>query len=155
VEFTTGCHIPDVNSGLRAFKRSMVLSLLGADELCNGFSFTTTLTLLSHLNGKLIWYEPIPYLKRVGPSKVRFIRDTLRTLKYITESIVRYDPVKFFLLLSFFPFLLGLIAMMWLGPNAFFTGILWSVLIFALGPLAYALRKINHTTSTLVERGEG
>ena len=97
VEFTTGAHIPDINSGMRSFRKSQVLPYF--PDLCQGFSFTTTLTLIYKLTGKFIVYLPIEYRKRIGKSKVSMIRDSLRTLQYVVEVIVTYNPLKLFLLL--------------------------------------------------------
>lgn len=99
VEFTTGRKIPDINSGLRAFRKSEVLRVI--DDLCDGFSFTTTVTLIFMLTGKFVKYIPIDYAARVGKSKVRLIQDSLRTLQYITEVIATYNPLKLYVLLSF------------------------------------------------------
>lgn len=100
VEFTTGRRIPDINSGLRAFRKSTVLMYEG--DLCNTFSFTTTLTLIYLLTGKFVKYLPVDYGARVGRSKVRIVRDSLRTLQYITEVIAVYNPLKLFTLLAGF-----------------------------------------------------
>ncbi len=98
VEFTTGRSVPDINSGLRVFRKSQMTPY--ADDLCNGFSFTTTITLIYCLTGKFVQYLPIEYGERAGTSKVRIIRDSLRTLQYITEVIAIYNPLKLFTLLS-------------------------------------------------------
>ena len=98
VQFTTGRRIPDINSGLRVFRKSQMLQY--TDDLCNGFSFTTTITLIYSLTGKFITYIPIEYGKRIGRSKVRIVRDSLRTLQFIVEVIAVYNPLKLFALLS-------------------------------------------------------
>lgn len=98
VEFTTGRKIPDINSGFRVFRKSVALTY--ADDLCNGFSFTTTITLIYMLSGKFVDYMPIAYHARIGRSKVRIVRDSLRTLQYITEVIATYNPLKLYVLLS-------------------------------------------------------
>lgn len=100
VEFTTGRRVPDINSGLRSFRKSDVLKY--QDDLCNGFSFTTTITLIYLLTGKFVRYVPIDYGARSGRSKVKIIQDSLRTLQYITEVIVTYNPLKLFVLMSGF-----------------------------------------------------
>ena len=97
VEFTTGERIPDVNSGMRIFRKSAATPYF--PDICEGFSFTTTITLVYHLTHKTVSYVPIAYEKRIGHSKVKMFHDTLRTLQYITECIVRYNPLKIFLLL--------------------------------------------------------
>lgn len=98
VEFATGRLIPDINSGLRVFRKSGIAPF--ESDLCNGFSFTTTMTLIYCFTGKFITYVPIEYAQRAGASKVRIIHDSLRTLQYITEVIAAYNPLKLFVLMS-------------------------------------------------------
>jgi polyisoprenyl-phosphate glycosyltransferase len=100
VEFTTGRRIPDINSGLRVFRKSQVVPFF--TDLCNGFSFTTTITLIYMLTGKFVHYIPIDYAARVGRSKVRLIHDSFRTLQYITEVIATYNPLKLYVLMTTF-----------------------------------------------------
>jgi glycosyltransferase involved in cell wall biosynthesis len=109
VEFTTGRSIPDINSGLRAFRRQDVLAVEA--DLCNGFSFTTTLTLIEFLQGKFVHYRPIEYGARIGRTKVRIIRDSFRTLQYVIEAIAAYNPLKLYVLLSGFFGALALVAL--------------------------------------------
>jgi glycosyltransferase involved in cell wall biosynthesis len=104
-EFTSGTRIPDINSGLRVFRRDFVLKHRKA--ISTGYSFTTTVTLIALLEGCHLLYVPISYHKRVGKSKVRWARDILRSLQIITEVILLYNPLKFFLLLAMVP--LGLV----------------------------------------------
>jgi polyisoprenyl-phosphate glycosyltransferase len=106
-EYTVGKKIPDVNSGLRIFKRSHVLEF--ATSLCAGFSFTTTLTLLFFLNHYYVKYVPVKYLKRMGKSKVRHLMDSLRAAQIIVQAILHHNPVKLFLLLAFLNSAVGLI----------------------------------------------
>jgi glycosyltransferase involved in cell wall biosynthesis len=60
--------IPDLNSGLRVFKRSVASRYEGLFP--NGFSFTTTLTLALECHGYVVKYRPIDYAPRVGESKI-------------------------------------------------------------------------------------
>lgn len=97
-EYASGRKIPDVNSGLRIFKKSIVMQF--PDSLCTGFSFTTTLTLIFLLNHYYVKYVPIEYLKREGKSKVHNVKDTLRAAQIIIEAILYYNPTKLFLLIA-------------------------------------------------------
>lgn len=99
-EFVTGTRIPDVNSGFRAFKKSEVLKFLR--YTCPTFSFTTSLTLVYHLEGKFIKYYPIVYFPRKGKSKIRYFRDTLRAGQILTETVAFYNPIKLFLFIALF-----------------------------------------------------
>lgn len=96
VEYTSGKRIADINSGLRIFSKATIVQYF--DTLCDTFSFTTSVTLAYMMTGRFVSYRPIPYHKRVGKTKVRLFRDTLRTLQYILEAILFYNPLKIFLL---------------------------------------------------------
>ncbi|MBF0466915.1 MAG: glycosyltransferase family 2 protein [Nitrospirae bacterium] len=90
--------IEDPNSGLRIFTKSLVSVFL--PFLCGTFSFTTSLTLLAVGMSYFVKYVPVQYCCRQGTSKVRHIRDSIKTLQYIIQGITFYNPIKFFLLLS-------------------------------------------------------
>ena len=96
MEFATGTKIADINSGFRVFSKKTIVTYF--DNLCDVFSFTTTMTLGYILTKRYICYVPIDYQKREGKTKVRLVRDTFGTLQYIIESIVFYNPVKIFLI---------------------------------------------------------
>jgi glycosyltransferase involved in cell wall biosynthesis len=96
-EYTCGRKIPDINSGFRVFDRRPVLAWRAS--LSTGFSFTTTITLLFMLNHLFVGYMPMTYSQRVGQSKVRLFRDSLRSLQIILTTIAQFNPLKFFLLL--------------------------------------------------------
>jgi polyisoprenyl-phosphate glycosyltransferase len=152
VEFSTGRHIPDINSGLRMFRKSNVVPLFPL--LCDTFSFTTSLTLAFCFMHKFIAYIPISYDKRVGKSKVRMVRDSLRTLQFIVQSIAHFNPLKLFLLMSSFLFVVAIgfvIAGVWvnslmiaLPAGPFFLG---SIIVFALGIMADIWRMKRETIS--------
>ncbi len=149
-EFVTGIKIPDVNSGLRIFKKDVVLQF--KENFCLGFSFTTTITLAFHLNGYFIKYVPIDYYKRAGKSHVRFIKDTLRTAQIITQAILYYNPIKLFTLLAIGTGLMGLTAVCVYGLSGSFlalivgqTFLLAAFLNFGMGLIAEILREKKTT----------
>ena len=98
VEFAAGRRIPDANSGLRVFSRCAALEHL--PHLCDTFSFTTSITIAFALTGRFIEYIPLEYHLRNGKSKVRLMRDSLRTLTYIAQTMVYYSPLKLFVLFA-------------------------------------------------------
>ncbi len=148
VEFTTGRHIPDINSGLRIFRKSTVQRYL--PDICDGFSFTTTITLIYLLTSKTVGYVQIPYHKRIGRSKVKIVRDSLRTMQYITEVTATYNPLKLFLLISIFQILLSLAFLLYaiidssgialIVSSVFMTG---ASIVFAMGLIADPVGKIR------------
>src|SRR5258708_3927789 len=64
--FLAGQEIPDLNSGLRVIRKSLVDEF--AHILPSGFSFTTTITLALISSGYSVSYLPIDYYRRVGES---------------------------------------------------------------------------------------
>jgi glycosyltransferase involved in cell wall biosynthesis len=145
VEFATGRDVPDVNSGLRVFSKATVQPSLRL--LSDSFSFTTSLTLCYMMTGRFVAYVPIPYHPRVGTSKVRLVRDSLRTLQYIVQALVYFNPVKAFLLpclaclavagFAFVAAALGMAGALMVGLE----GLLAAVVVFSLGLLAVMLHQ--------------
>jgi glycosyltransferase involved in cell wall biosynthesis len=91
-------HIPDLNSGLRLFRRDTALAFFTI--LPNGFSFTTTITLALLCNEGSVAYVPIDYTRRTGRSKIRPVRDTINFLVLIMRTILYFNPLKIFLPVS-------------------------------------------------------
>ncbi len=148
-EFAVGRRIPDINSGYRVFRKAIVERF--REDLCNGFSFTTTITLLSMLQGYFVSYVPVAYQPRIGSSKVRHVRDSLRVLQIIVRAILLYNPIKIFLLITIIGVLaalaalvIGGIAGVW-GKGALFAVILGtgSMIVFALGLVADVLAMLR------------
>lgn len=104
--YLTDTHIPDLNSGLRIFRRSLALEFVHI--LPSGFSFTTTITMAALNNGYVVEYVPVDYLKREGRSKIRPIRDTLNFLMLILRMTLLFRPLKIFIPIALFFFLLTL-----------------------------------------------
>jgi glycosyltransferase involved in cell wall biosynthesis len=99
-----GQAIPDLNSGLRAFRRECVKQYFPV--LSNRFSFTTTVTLALLADDYLVAYHPINYYQRIGKSKI-----TPRHFMDFTVLVLRmamlFQPLKVFAPLSFLCGLLG------------------------------------------------
>lgn len=87
--------IADLNSGLRCFRRELIEPVLRLFP--DGFSFTTTLTMASLLDGWEVRWHPIGYRARAGASKFRPVRDTLRLLVCLVRAVLYFDPLKLFL----------------------------------------------------------
>jgi glycosyltransferase involved in cell wall biosynthesis len=93
VNFLNDRRIEDPNSGFRVMRRSLLLSLM--PFLCGTFSFTTSLTILASGLAYFIKYVPVKYNPRLGKSKIHHFRDSLRTLQYVVQGIVFFNPIKF------------------------------------------------------------
>jgi glycosyltransferase involved in cell wall biosynthesis len=148
VHFVTGVWVPDVNSGLRVFRKSIALENIR--RIGDGFSFTTTLTLATILEGHFVHYVPIDYHSRVGRTKVKLRRDVLRTLQILVMAIVAYNPIKMFLLLAYVALvaLVPCLALDVVLADGTHTGLIaalgvgTSLTLFALGLVTDILRRL-------------
>ena len=91
-QWITGTHIPDINSGFRAFRTDVAKRYLHLYP--DGFSFTTTITISMLMEGREVIYEPISYTPRIGKSKIKPIRDTLRFVSTIARTGMFFAPLK-------------------------------------------------------------
>jgi len=103
-ERLTGAKIPDLNSGLRAFRRSVSLPYLRL--LPPGFSCVTTITVAFLANQHELYFLPIEYYKRAGKSKFKFIKDAYRYILQVLRMVMYFNPLK--VLMPVALFLLGL-----------------------------------------------
>ncbi len=145
--YVTGEKVPDANSGLRIFKKDVVMKF--EDDFCGGFSFTTTITLILLSNHRLIKFVPVEYKMRAGKSKVRYFRDTARTMQILLHTITYYNPIKAFLVFTYISLLLsGVFTVMYLlrARTAFYglsalISFLFSMVFLGFGMIAYVIMK--------------
>jgi len=93
-EWLTRRKIPDINSGMRVFRREAVAEFIGI--LPDTFSFTTTITLAMLINDYAVHFEPIDYRPRVGKSKIKPLRDTLGIAQLILRTGMYFAPLRVF-----------------------------------------------------------
>ncbi len=93
--YLTGVNIPDLNTGLKAFKRKAMLPWLWV--VPDGFSCVTTMTLAFLTNGYLVKYVPTTYRPRIGRSKFHPVTDTLAYLGTVVRIVLYFRPLKVFL----------------------------------------------------------
>ena len=92
IEIITNKKIPDINSGFRIFDKLNTTNYF--PKLCNTFSFTTSQTLNYLLDNRRVGYAEIEYNQRCGKSKVKFIKDSFITIKYVLINSFYYKPYK-------------------------------------------------------------
>ncbi|MBN2808269.1 MAG: glycosyltransferase family 2 protein [Deltaproteobacteria bacterium] len=105
--YLTETRIPDLNSGLRVMNREIIERYRRL--LPDGFSFTTTITLIMLSKGFPVAYLPVDYFKREGKSKIRPLHDSLLFLQLIIRTVMYFNPLKIFIPLSLVFFLLALL----------------------------------------------
>jgi polyisoprenyl-phosphate glycosyltransferase len=106
-EKLTNSAIPDLNSGLRAFRREVSLPYLRL--LPPGFSCVTTITLAFLSNQHDIRYVPIDYAKRAGTSKFHFVKDAYRYILQVLRMVMYFNPLKVLMPPALFLLTLGLL----------------------------------------------
>lgn len=99
--------IPDLNSGLRAFRREVSLPYLRL--LPAGFSCVTTITLSFLCNQHDIKFVPTTYAKRAGTSKFHFTKDAYRYILQVLRMIMYFEPLRVLMPLALFLFGLGFV----------------------------------------------
>jgi len=92
-----GRKIPDLNSGLRAFRRDCAEQYLNI--LSNKFSFTSTITLAFLADDYRVVYHPIDYRRRVGTSKITPWH-FMDFLTLVLRLAVLFQPLRVFVPLA-------------------------------------------------------
>lgn len=138
--YLSGQHIPDLNTGLKAFKRDLMMRYLWV--MPEGFSCVTTMTLAFMCNGHAVTWIPTKYHKRIGHSKFHPIKDTSKYLATVIRMVMYFNPLRVFLPISMVLLFFGLGRIGW---EFFNTGaleesdiilVLGGVLIGVMGLLA-------------------
>ena len=92
--YLTNTHIPDLNTGLKAFKKDIMRRYLWV--LPDGFSCVTTMTLAFLANGYAVKYVPTTYHKRIGQSKFHPIKDTANYMNTVVRMVMYFKPLRVF-----------------------------------------------------------
>ena len=100
VSYLCGSNVPDMNSGLRVFRREIASRYLKV--LPDGFSFTTTITICFLRNRQNVLFTPISYSKRIGKSHIKPIKDTLRFVQLIARTGMYFAPMRLLMPLFLF-----------------------------------------------------
>ena len=98
--YLTSTPIPDLNTGLKAFKKDIMMKYLWV--LPDGFSCVTTMTLAFLTNGYAVKYVPTEYRKRIGCSKFHPVKDTLAYLATVLRMVMYFKPLRIFMPFAFF-----------------------------------------------------
>jgi glycosyltransferase involved in cell wall biosynthesis len=141
VRFVSGEQLADLNCGLRCFRRDIILRYLHL--LPDGFSASTTSTLLLLKRGYNIGEAHVRARTRVGKSTVRFFSDGLRTVQLIVRIVVLFEALRVFtslgLLLLVAGLAYGIPAALVYGrgiPTLASTSIVGGLLTFFMGIIA-------------------
>jgi glycosyltransferase involved in cell wall biosynthesis len=143
--YVAGQKIPDINSGLRVFRRDAAIQVYPLYP--DGFSFTTTITLAMLTNGFDVRYVSINYKKRIGKSKIHPIREPINFILLITRISLYFAPLKLFAPAGVFfiamSFLWALFSYIIIGRFADVTTLILFVTGLQLGVLGMLAEMIN------------
>ena len=137
--------IPDLNSGLRAVKREIMLKFLHL--LPEGFSCVSTMTLAFLMNGFNVVFVPCEYRSRIGNSKFHPIKDTYNYLITVVRMVMYFDPLRILMPISIVIGILGFLKGIF---DFFYTGtlqesdiilMLFSINLAAIGVLGDLLAR--------------
>jgi glycosyltransferase involved in cell wall biosynthesis len=92
--YVAGYRIPDLNSGMRAFRKNIARQYFAI--LPDQFSFTTTITLAMHCDNYAVRYLPVDYLPRQGKSKI-VPWDAASFAVLILRTATMFRPLRVFL----------------------------------------------------------
>jgi glycosyltransferase involved in cell wall biosynthesis len=104
VNLLAGTRIVDINCGFRAARRVELARILPL--LPDGFSFSTTSTLVYLKLGRSVDFVPMETRRRVGSSTVHPLRDGYRTIMLIVRLMALLNPLQVFL-----PIAMGLVGL--------------------------------------------
>lgn len=150
-ELLAGTEIPDINSGLRIFKRDTLRRYLHL--MPDGFSFSTTSTFAIIKGNREYKYIPINVKKRTGKSTVNQLKHGPQSLLLILRLAVLFEPLKVFMTVSGLLAILSIVSLLLnlYGPEGITdTTVLLSVatiIIFMSGLLCdqvSAMRREKH-----------
>ena len=154
--YLCGKKIPDLNSGLRVFRRKHFAQFLRI--IPNGFSFTTSISLSFLCNGLSVDYVPIDYRRRVGKSKIR-PHHLYDFIIVILRVIVFFNPLKVFVPMAGTLFIVGLVKLVydlftvWNLSETAVLCLLGSVIIGSVGLLADQNARIAMNPEPVEPRG--
>jgi glycosyltransferase involved in cell wall biosynthesis len=142
--YLAGRRIPDLNSGLRVMRRSVLMEFLHI--LPSGFSFTTTITLALLCNNYVVSYFPITCAPRVGSSKLR-AKEFSAFVMLVLRTVVLFNPLKVFLPLGAALFLIGAAkfvydVFLWNLSETAVMAFLSAIIVWSVGLLADMIARV-------------
>ena len=95
-EYLTASKIPDLNSGLRIFKKETALKYFYL--LPNSHSWESTITIAFLSNNNPIKFMPVDYFKRKGgKSSFTPFRDTYNYISLVVRTVMYFNPLRIFM----------------------------------------------------------
>jgi glycosyltransferase involved in cell wall biosynthesis len=143
--YLAGRRIPDLNSGLRLMRRSVLTEFLHI--LPSGFSFTTTITLALLCSNYRVVYLPITCAPRLGASKLR-AKEFTAFIMLVLRTVVLFNPLRVFLPLGTGLFLIGVAKFLydvylWNLSETAVMAFLSAIVVWSVGLLADMIARLQ------------
>lgn len=90
--YLTETPIPDLNSGLRVYHKSLALKFMHL--LPKGHSWVSTITLAHLADDYTVKFVPIEYYERQGHSSWHLFSDTYNYLMLVIRTVMYFNPMK-------------------------------------------------------------
>jgi len=146
----TGHNILDLTSGFRVVRARHFRKFIYL--LPNGFSYPTTITMAFFRSGLPVVYVPINARTRTGKSKIRLFHDGFRFMLIIVKIGALFSPMRFFLPISLFLFVIGISYYLYTYINiGRFTNM--SALLFTSSLLVFLIGILSEQISALHYKG--
>jgi len=149
--YLTGVRIPDLNSGMRVFKKSVAERFLDIQPTTHSWVGTQLIAFLSE--GYAVKFVPIDYYKRKGrKSSFHPITDTYNYISLVVRTIMYFNPLKVFLPVALTLTVVGAIKLVrdiiyyrgFYVPGVTLMLILTAIQVGAIGLLADLIVKRTH-----------
>ena len=143
--YLTRRRIPDLNSGLRLMRRSVLMQFFHI--LPSGFSFTTTITLALLCNDYPVVYVPVTCGPRVGTSKLK-AKEFTNFLMLVLRTVVLFNPLRVFLPAGAIIFLVGVLKLVydlvnWNLSDTAVMAFLAALIVWSVGLLADMIARVQ------------
>ena len=132
-ELMSGFKIPDLNSGLRAIRKSVFMQYM--DILPWGHSWVSTITLAMLSDGHQVDFHDIDYYSRKGKSTFHPIKDTSSYLTLVVRTVTWFNPLKVFMPVAI---LMGALGLYWFAFDVYHWNVRIATVMLILGAIQVA-----------------
>jgi len=132
-ELMSGFKIPDLNSGLRAIRKSVFMQYM--DILPWGHSWVSTITLAMLSDGHQVDFYDIDYYQRKGKSTFHPIKDTSSYLTLVVRTVTWFNPLKVFMPVAI---LMGALGLYWFAFDVYHWNVRIATVMLILGAIQVA-----------------
>ena len=145
-EFLVKQKIPDLNSGLRAYRKDIAMKYIYLYPA--GHSIMSTMTIAFILEGFRVKFVPIEYQPRIGRTSFNIVKDTWSYLQVTLTTVVFFNPLRVLMPVALSIILMAIgftirdVMRLGLGP---LTVLLWilAVLIIILAIISEQIMRLS------------